>query len=282
MSGAPTLPIDLAPTNPYSLPVGSPVLVAPGCVVRDLDTAKLGALVTRTATLHTRRGPIPQAAAAPAGIVVSLIPTVGIRTLLKEESRRWERSPLPIVVSLQGDAVELGEMAALLDNVEGVAGLLVYAEASTGDSVARVRRATQLPILAMLSHGSNLVSNASDSVAAGADALVVAAAPRAGSASDPAINGFLLGPATLPLMLGALGEVRAAVRAPLIAFGGIATVEHAAAALAQGASAIMVEAARWGDPHAPARIAQGLREPSLPPAPSAAHASPRDTAADAD
>ncbi len=71
MSDVNAAAIDLAPTNPYGLIVSSPVIVAPGCAVGAVERAQVGAIVTRTATRHTRRGPAPRFSATPAGIVVS-------------------------------------------------------------------------------------------------------------------------------------------------------------------------------------------------------------------
>jgi dihydroorotate dehydrogenase len=256
MSNSPSRVIDLAPGNPYTLVLHSPVLMAPGCAVRDLELAELGALVTRTATRHTRHEPAPRFAPTPAGLVVTGFPTVSIRTLIKEDARQWERSTIPVIVSLQGAPDELAEMAGMLENVESVSGLLLAPEVQAATATAAVRRVTQRPILVLLDP-SNLQPTAQQTVAAGADALVVAAPTEAAGGAD-LLEGYLLGPAALPLTLRALREARAVVGVPLVAFGGVATVEHARQALAAGATALMIDAARWGDPQAPAVIAQGL------------------------
>jgi dihydroorotate dehydrogenase len=249
--------IDLAPGNPYSLVLDSPVLMAPGCAVRDLPMDRLGAFVTRIATRHTRHESALRVAPTPAGLVVTSFPTVSIRTLLKEDARQWERSQLPVIVSLQGDPDDLAEMAAMLENVENVAGVLLIPEMRSVAAAAAVRQVTQRPILIMLEPGTDLPAVAQQTIAAGADALVVAAPVQAAGGPD-LLEGWLLGPATLPLTLLALRAVRAVVAAPLIALGGIANAEHAHQALASGATALMIDAARWGEPHAPAIIAQAL------------------------
>ncbi len=131
--------IELAPRNPYGLAVATALLPAPGCVVRDLDLRPYGAFVTRTATLHTRHDPVPQFAAVPGGLVVSALPTIGLRILLKEETNRWERSTLPVIVSLQGEGDELGEMAARLEGHD-IAGLLILPEGDSSGAVKVVAR----------------------------------------------------------------------------------------------------------------------------------------------
>ena len=250
-------PIDLAPANPYSLVLAAPVLLAPGCGIREIDASLLGAIVTRTATLHTPRDAPPRFAPTPAGLVFSHLPAVSLRTLLKEEGRRWERATLPVIVSLEGAAGELEELAAVLETIETVSGLIV----STGDdqaaAVAAVRAQTLRPILAMLEHGP-VLNDVAAVVAAGADALIVAAPPRAVATSDPLVDGYLLGPAVFPLTLRALREISTTTDAPRIALGGIVSPEFARAAIDAGAAAVMVDAPRWGDIEAATRIATTL------------------------
>ncbi|HZG67654.1 MAG TPA: hypothetical protein VEZ12_12975, partial [Herpetosiphonaceae bacterium] len=212
--------------------------------------------VTRTATRHTRHEPVPRFAPTPAGLVVTGFPTVSIRTLIKEYARQWERSTIPVIVSLQGDPDELAEMAGMLENVESVSGLLLAPEVQAATTTAAVRRVTQRPILILLEL-LDLQPTAQQTVAAGADALVVAAPTEAAGGAD-LLEGYLLGPAALPLTLRALREARAVVDVPLVALGGVTTVEHARQALAAGATALMIDAAQWGDPQAPAVIARDL------------------------
>ena len=253
-------PIDLAPANPYSLLVQSPLLLAPGCSLREFQTDLVGGIATRTATLHTRRGAPPRAVATPAGMVISELPTIGIRTLLKEEGRRWERSSVPVLVSLQGDAAECAEMAAMLENVEGVAALLLTPEADIGQVVSLTRRETPRPLIVFLPSGSDLRAAAASAAASGADVLVVAAPPRTAAVADDPVEGFLLGPAAYPLTLQALLDLRSMLEIPVVAFGGIATVDIARACLQAGAVAVMIDAAFWGDPAAAGHIARSLQE----------------------
>src|SRR4051794_21449433 len=201
--------VDLAPANPYGLLLATPLLLGPGCsTLRDIDPRVLGATVTRTATRHTRRDDTPIFAATPSGMVVSTLPTVSIRTLLKEEGRRWERAPLPVIVSLRGDAAELGEMAAIMEGVEGVAALLLDAEGGAAPAVQAARAVTPRPIVAFVQPGPDIAQRARDLVAAGADALIVIAPPS--GAANPSVVGALLGPAVFPLTVQALLTCREA------------------------------------------------------------------------
>jgi dihydroorotate dehydrogenase (NAD+) catalytic subunit len=248
--------LDLAPHNPYGLAIGAPLLPAPGCAVRDADLSRYGAVVSRTATLHTRHDPVPRFAPHAGGLVVSALPTVGLRTLLKEETKRWERLTQPVIVSLRGDRDELGEMTARLENYD-IAGVLLEAEGDAVDALKVVRAETPRPILFLLQFEQASLATAQALASAGADALVVATPPRAAAPTGDGWDGFLIGPAVFPLVLQALRDLQD-LDVPLVALGGIASPDAARAALAAGASAVMLDAARWGNLVAPTLIADAL------------------------
>jgi dihydroorotate dehydrogenase (NAD+) catalytic subunit len=131
------------------------------------------------------------------------------------------------------------------------------AEGEAATAVQAVRDVTPRPIVAFVQPGPNIGLRALDLVAAGADALVVIAPPS--GAASPTVVGPLLGPAVFPLAIQALIECRNATDVPLIALGGIMTPALARTALDCGATAIMVDAPRWGDLRAVTRIAQDLQ-----------------------
>ncbi len=255
--------IELAPRNPYGLAISTALLPAPGCAVRDLDMRPYGAFVTRATTLHTRHDPVVRVAPVAGGLVVSAVSTISIRTLLKEETKRWERATLPVIVTVQGDASELDEMATRLENYD-IAGLLVVPEGDTLAAVRAARQATLRPLLTMLPHGETMLVTAQALEAAGADALVLSAPPRAAAYTDGGWDGVLLGPAVFPLMLQALRDLGEKVDLPIILLGGIVAPDAARAALDAGASALMIDAVRWGDLLAGTRIADALQDQIAP------------------
>jgi hypothetical protein len=252
--------IDLAPHNPNGLLLRSPVIVAPGCdsaLSRD-ELLVVGAVATRTAMLHSPRIGIVRWSSSPAGVVFERLPTVDLRTLLRE-SRRWTRSPAPILLSLYGTADELSEMVAQLEAVEGIAGLLLEVnEVGIDTAVATVRAQTMLPLLTLLPHGPTIELFAAEAVAAGADALVLCSYPLVTGVSEVPFEGLLVGPALAPVTLQALRQVKASVDVPLVAIGGVADAELAQHYLQAGATAVMVDGALYGDPYAPQRIAAAL------------------------
>ena len=256
-------PLDLAPRNPYGLALATALLPAPGCAVRGLDMSPYGAFVTRTATLHTRHDAVPRFAAVPGGLVVSHLPTIGLRFLLKEEGNRWERSTLPVIVSIHGDADELGEMAARLETHD-IAGLLLLPKGDSVAAVQAVRSVTPRPILAMLRYEEPPVATAQAMAAAGVDAIVLTQPPRAAAPTDNGWDGSLLGPAVFPFVLQSLRDLADVVHLPRVILGGITTPVAARAVFDAGANVIMIDAVRWGDLTAGTRIAESLDASATP------------------
>lgn len=267
--------IELAPHNAYGLPLRAPVIVAPGAAVglpRDLDPAVIGAVTTRTAVLHAARDGRVRWGSVPAGVVFERLPTVSLRSLLQSEARRWLRSPVPVILSLQGTADELVTMVAQLEPVEGIAGLLVEIVAAGGlaelvGAMATLRTQTALPLLVLLPQvqavpgaGAAIERVAPELVAAGADALVCASYPLGcATISGDVIEGVVVGPTLAPWTLRSLSLVAAAVDVPLVALGGVADVQLAQHCLSAGASALLIDGALYGDPAAAQRIGAALQ-----------------------
>jgi dihydroorotate dehydrogenase (NAD+) catalytic subunit len=268
--------IDLAPNNPYSLALRRPVLTAAGCFgygveyARMVDIAGIGAIVTRSTTLQSRRGAHPRLIETPAGLLATgAWPNPGLARVIDRYTPIWAAWDTPVLFSVAGaTADEYAAFAAALEGVEGVAGLELNLAAHAGSEariVAATRAATQLPLLAKLSYQEaaphGLVALARSVAGAGADAVVTIGSPR-GMAIDPQsgerVEGWLSGPALRPLALALLADLAAAVSVPVIGCGGIATSEDARQFLAAGAAAVQIGAALLADPGAAIRIADEL------------------------
>jgi dihydroorotate dehydrogenase (NAD+) catalytic subunit len=271
--------IDLAAHNPYGLALRRPVLTAAGCFgygveyARLADIAGIGAIVTRSTTLHGRRfARPPHLIETPAGLLAAgAWPDPGLARVIDRYAPVWVGWDIPVLISVVGDTPEdYAAFAAALEGVEGIAGLELNL-AGHADVAARVvaaaRAATQLPLLAKLPYPEGdrrAVAAQARSVAdAGADAIVAISSPR-GMAIDPQsgrqIEGWLSGPALRPLALALVADVAAAVGAPVVGSGGIASVEDARQFLAAGAVAVQIGAALLADPGAAARIGAELED----------------------
>jgi dihydroorotate dehydrogenase (NAD+) catalytic subunit len=196
----------------------------------------------------------------------------GIRIVLRDYSGIWRRSPAPVIVHIGGD--EPDDLAAVADSLEktpGVAGLEIDPYAMHLDSidaiadhaaemVRAVRAEADLPLLARVP--LYLADEAVESVLeAGADALVVAQPPD-GLCLDPATltttRGEIHGPALQPQIAAWLARLASWVGVPLVACGGVHSLEDALTYLALGAKAVQIDTAVWVDPGLPGRVAAAL------------------------
>ena len=259
--------IDLAPHNPYGLSLRSPVMIAPGCAgaLRHPDPDLIGAIITSTATLRSAGTGQMRWGNVPAGVVFERLPTIGFRSLLQAEAKRWARSSIPVVLSVAGAADELAQIAARLETLEGVAGVMVQPDGTDPvAAVAAVRAQTPLPLLAVVPAVADaqpsVAAIAADLVAAGADALVAAAYPRGSVVIDEAlVDGLLVGPTLIPWTLRTITEISATTSVPIVALGGVADARLAWLCLQAGATALLIDGALYGDPAAPQRIASALQ-----------------------
>jgi dihydroorotate dehydrogenase (NAD+) catalytic subunit len=261
--------LDLAPHNPYGLPLRTPVMTAAGCLgfgveyERMASIDRLGAIVTGSVSLHGRRALPPlRLIETPAGMLsVGAWRDPGLDRVLREYVPVWAAWKTPVILSVAADH---RDVATALEGVEGIAGI----ELTLGDDwgsaarvVAAVRAVTLLPLLVKLPLHERLIAAARAVIDAGADAVTIAVPPRA-CAPDPRtgelLHGRLAGPAIRPLVLEAVAEVCATLTAPVVACGGIVTAADARSFLTAGAIAVQVGSALLADPLAAVRIADAL------------------------
>ncbi|MGB9737625.1 dihydroorotate dehydrogenase [Chloroflexus sp.] len=252
--------IDLAPHNPHTLTITTPVIAAAGSlgdvvgVVRWLGLTQphsdhgLGAIISSTVTVAGRRGQ-PQILATPAGVLYHHGNTsLSVKQVRDRLAPRWAGYHIPVLVSIAG--AEAADVAAALDGVAGVAGFEVALPALTAaeaaQRVAAVRRATLLPLIVRLpGELPDPVAVAQASIAAGADAIaLIGGLPACMPLADgQLVYGRLGGPAIFPIALSMVAAVAAAVSAPVIGMGGIAAPDHARAMLQVGARAVALASA---------------------------------------
>ena len=285
--------VDLAPRNQQrELRLHNPVLAASGCFGYGVeyaglvDVQRLGAVVTKGVTRRPRRGArMPRLAETPAGLLNAIgLHNPGIRAVLEQHARTWARWQVPVIVNLAGESVEeFAEMAAMLDEAPGVAGVelnLSCPNVAVGGMLfgrdpdlaaavtAAARAATTLPLLVKLTPAvTDIVAVARAVADAGADALsCVNTLP--GLAIDVRhrrpvlgnVTGGLSGPAIKPVALRAVYQVARAVDVPVIGVGGIADLDDALEFFLAGAAAVQVGTATFADPGAMPRIIEGLGE----------------------
>ena len=286
------LSVDLAPRNPRELWLRNPVIAASGCFGYGveyaglIDVQRLGALVSKGVTYRPRRGArMPRLAETPAGLLNSIgLQNPGIRGVLARYPPIWSRWEVPVIVNLAGDTVgEFAEMAALLDEAPGVAGIELNVSCPNVEAggmffgcdpdlaaevTAAVRAATTLPLLVKLTPNvTDIVAVARAVADAGADALSVINT-LLGMAIDVKrrrpvlgnVTGGLSGPAIKPLALRMVYQVAGAVDLPVIGLGGIAGLEDALEFFLAGAAAVQIGTATFVDPGCMLRIVDGLAD----------------------
>lgn len=268
--------IELAPNNKRGLILESPLMAGCGAVAYGniwppgLTPEQFGALVTSPISVRPRKGVAgPRLAELPAGFLFSTGDhNPGFRRVLDRQAILWQRLQTPVILTLVGgDPGDRAWMAVRLEETDiGVAGveLPVPEDANLGEVsafISAVRQVTTLPILVRLpaTRASHLARSC---VVAGADALVVGTPPPA---LYPCEEGALLeapiaGPIALPFTLRALRRVAALdLGVPLIASGGIHSLDDVALCLDLGAQAVQIRSLIWTDPAAAGHLAEGVR-----------------------
>lgn len=267
--------LELAPRNKRGLALISPLMAGSGAAgfgdawPPGLAPADFGAVVTAGVSMQPCKGAAPpRLAELPAGFLFHTGDhNPGFRRVISSHAPAWRCSPTPIILALAGGSS--GDRAWMAQQLEeedlGIAGVeLAVAEddnlSEASAFISAVRHATTLPLLVKLP-ATRAAHLAKTCVVAGADALIVGAAPPA---LYPAGGGELLeaplaGPIALPFTLRALRHVAALnLDTPLIAAGGIHSLADALLCLELGASAVQIRSLIWVDPAAAQRLAHEL------------------------
>lgn len=277
-------------TNLAGIELRNPVLLASGtCGYGEelepyLDLSRLGGIVTKTITPEPRAGnPPPRIVETPAGMLNSIgLQNPGLEGFVREKWPYLARLDTKVIVNIAAPTPELhGEMAARLEDLDGIAGLEVNISSpnmkdggmlfgcspkASEAVIAAVRRATKRPVLAKLTPNvTDIAAIARAVVAGGADAvsmintlLGMAVDLKARRPVLGNVTGGLSGPAIKPVALALLWKVRQAVTVPLVGLGGIATAEDALEFIVTGATAIQVGTATFVEPGSAGDIVAGI------------------------
>lgn len=249
------------------------------------DIKKLGAIVTKTITLHARAGnKPPRIIETPSGMINSIgLENPGVDKFLKEKMPSLKKFGIPIIVSIAGErSEEYGELAGRLDAVEeiqaieiniscpnvGTNRLFAQSRQATEEVVKAARRTTKKTIITKLSPNvTDIASIAEAAESAGSDALslintihamAIDIEKRESSLGD--ITGGLSGPAVKPAALYMVRRVYKRVKIPLIGMGGIMGWQDAVEFILCGSRAISVGTANFVKPNAAEEILKGLED----------------------
>ncbi|WP_207795499.1 dihydroorotate dehydrogenase [Cryobacterium zongtaii] len=271
-----------------SLTLRTPVMPASGCFGPELGAlipvTELGATVTKTVFGSARGGnPVHRLTEIPAGMVNSVgIPSRGPAGYLASLHPRYAALEVPTIISVGGHrpseyapvVAALGGNGAAFElnvscpNLDRDGTDIGSDPAAIREVVAAVRLVTAKPIIVKL---PVLVASIADCARAaeeaGADAVCVAnsipAMPLDALTRRPILGnviGGLSGPSIKPIVLRLVWLASRAVRIPVIACGGVQTVDDALDYFSVGASAVQVGTASFARPFAAVEVARGLRQ----------------------
>ncbi len=271
------------------LELRNPILVASGTFgyAREMaglvDFAALGGVVPKTVTSAARAGnPPPRTVETPSGLLNAIgLDNDGIDHFLAFHLPYLAGLPTAIIGNVAGktedDFVELAAKmgrAAGLAAVElnlscpNVAGGADFAAdpAVTKRIVERCRAVCPYPLIAKLTPNvTSVVPIAKAAADGGADAVSLvntfvgmAVDWRRRSPVLGNVTGGLSGPAIKPLVLRIVWQVARAKVLPIIAVGGIATLDDVMEFLVTGAAAVQIGTANFYDPTVSTRIVAGL------------------------
>jgi dihydroorotate dehydrogenase (NAD+) catalytic subunit len=273
------------------LPLRNPVLLASGTCNygRELqaltDLSALGGIVTKTITPQPRGGNHPQRIVeTSAGMLNSIgLQNPGLDDFIADKWPFLRELDTPIVVNIAGHTIEeFGEMAARLEEVDGIAALEINIScpnvkaggenfasnpAASAAVIKGVRSATRRPVIAKLSPNVTDIAEIARAVeAAGADAVSLINT-LVGMAIDidkrrpllGNITGGLSGPAIKPVALAMVWKVSQAVQVPVMGLGGISSARAALEFIVAGASAVQVGTASFVNPNAGVEIVADIR-----------------------
>jgi len=275
-----------------ALHLRNPIMSASGCFgygveyadVVDLST--LGAVVVKGLFLNERDGHRPpRIVETPSGMLNAIgLQGIGVHRFISEMMPELRRLKAVVLVNICGTTVaEYAELARILSDVEGVAGLEVNISCpnikeggitfgcdvrNTHEVVSAVRRATTLPVIPKLTPNvTDVASFARASEEAGADAvslvntflaMAIDVERRRPVLSN--VMGGLSGPAIRPIAVRMVYECAAHVGIPVIGIGGIATARDVLEFLIAGATAVQVGTANFVDPFIWPKLLSGLAE----------------------
>lgn len=282
--------VDLSVDLGRGLVLRNPLLVASGTFGYGVeygdvvDVNRLGAICSKGTTLGARIGnPPPRVTETPAGMLNSIgLQNPGVDGVLERYADRWAGWDVPVIVNIAGESVDdYVAVARRLDGHPGVAGIelniscpnvgaggLQFAldAVAAAEVTAAVRRTTELPLMVKLSPAATDVRGIAKAIAeAGADSIS-AVNTLPGMALDrhrrrPLLGnvyGGLSGPALKPVALRVVYEVAQVVKLPIVAIGGVGSLDDVLDFLMCGASAVQVGTAVFADPLLPLRLVDEL------------------------
>ena len=283
--------VDLS-TNFAGIPLRNPVVLASGtCGYGEelepfVAMSSLGGIVTKTITPQPRSGNRPPRIVETAAGMLNAIglQNPGLDGFLQDKWPYLSRLDTQVIVNIAAPtAKEHGEMAAALDQLDGIAGLEVNISSpnmkdggmlfgcnpqASFSVIEEVCRATTLPVIAKLTPNVTDIVEIARAVEDGGASGISMINTLVGMAVDidhrrsvlANVTGGLSGPAIKPVALAMVWKVHKAVDLPIMGIGGIANANDALEFMLVGAKAVQVGTASFSVPDVGAQISEGLSQ----------------------
>src|SRR3989338_2142507 len=274
------------------LKLKNPVLVASGTFgyaqefTHFIDLKKLGAIVTKTITLHPRKGnPAPRTCETPAGMLNSIgLENPGLEVFIQEKLPFLKKIGVPIIISIASEEdpeefivlvkrlTKIKEASAIELNIScpniGHKSLIAQDPKAAYNLIRAVRKVTTKTLITKLSPNVTDITEAALAAQnAGSDAIslintltgmsidVETKKPRLST-----ITGGLSGPAIRPIAVRMVWEVYQKIKIPIIGMGGIIDTFSALEFFLAGATAIAIGSANFVQPRITIEIIAGLKK----------------------
>ncbi|MBF0232032.1 MAG: dihydroorotate dehydrogenase, partial [Desulfamplus sp.] len=244
----------------------------------------LGGVIVKGLSLNPSTGnPSPRVVETACGLLNAVgLENVGVKAFIKDKLPFLKTLVPPVFVNIYGKTIdEYGELAAIINRLDGIAGIEVNISCpnvTAGGSafgvdpvaaarvVQQVRQCTSKHVMVKLSPNvTDIVQIAKAVEEAGADSISLINT-LTGLAIDSEtfspllanVTGGLSGPAIKPVALRMVWQVAQNVKIPVIGIGGIATASDALEFIIAGATAVQVGTAVLVDPDCLGKIVKGI------------------------
>jgi dihydroorotate dehydrogenase (NAD+) catalytic subunit len=274
-----------------ALRLRNPILAASGTFGYGLEFShlvnleKIGGFVTKGLSREPMEGaPGPRLSVTAGGMLNAVgLQNVGVKAFVREKLPLLKRYDTAVIANVFGYSIaEYGEALRVLEDAEGLAGYelniscpnvkrggaqfgsdpLLVAEVVGAARKAAGRRPLWVKLSPLVTDIATIARAAAE---AGADALTVANTYpamsvdyRTGKSRLGNQTGGLSGPAIKPITMRLVWEAAKAVSTPIVALGGIETVNDVLEYMTVGASAVQVGTASFADPRASEALVEGL------------------------
>lgn len=250
-----------------------------------VDVSKLGAIVTKSITLHPREGnPPPRIVETPSGMINSIgLANIGVDKYISEMLPIYEEIGSPIIMNIAGSAVKeyvdvLGKVESVSSNVVGYeiniscpnvkeGGMEFGVDCEMTESLTKeLRKITdRLLIMKLSPNVTDIAAIAKSSENGGADAVSaintvigMSIDSRSGKSNIYTTYGGLSGPAIKPVGLACVHQVYKEIKIPIIGIGGIVNCSDVLEFILAGSCAVQVGTANYRDPGIAEKILNDL------------------------